>query len=353
MKLLLLLTIFLCGCAKLGYIYDQSSGYLSLLMDSRKNEEILQDKRIPEKYKKKIRKIIEYKKYFYKYFGEEETGIYSKTTVLKKPAVTYLVIASPYNEIKAIDFSFPLIGKFPYIGFFDPKKALAKEEELKGMSYVTYQRPVYAFSTLGYFEDRILSSFFYFDDFNLSELVFHELFHTIFFMKNDVDLNENLANYFGKELALIYFKGQKEIIKKQQKYLSNMRKISSKLQKLTVQLEKEYAQIKEAPRSSYERVLEEFLDVKLRPQIAELCDRLKVSDSNCYPLNTKWNNAKLAAYKSYEKSQDFFEQLHKKVGLDLKGYYRLLKAQYKKYTKNKADSFELFLKQKYLSEVKK
>ena len=144
------------------------------------------------------------------------------------------------------------------------------------MSYVTYQRPVYAFSTLGYFEDRILSSFFYFDDFNLSELVFHELFHTIFFMKNNVDLNENLANYFGKELALIYFKDQKQIIEKQHKHLSNMRKISSKLQKLTMQLENEYDQIKEAPRSSYQRVLEEFLDENFVLKLPNFVSNLKL-----------------------------------------------------------------------------
>src|SRR5690606_28211743 len=52
----------------------------------------------------------------------------------------------------------------------------------------------------------ILSSFFYYDDLDLAELIFHELFHTIFFIKDDVDLNENLANYFGKELVRLYFK---------------------------------------------------------------------------------------------------------------------------------------------------
>lgn len=338
---------FFIGCAKIGYMYDQSTGYLKLLYDSKTNDEVLRDKNIPDKYKAKIKKIMEYKKYFYDFFDEKPTGIYSETTLLKKPAVTYLVIASRYNEIKAAQFDFPLIGSFPYIGFFDPKKASEKEQELQQQDYVTYQRPVYAFSTLGYFEDRILSSFFYFDDFNLSELVFHELFHTIFFMKNDVDTNENLANYFGKELALIYFKDQSDIIKVHKLRLENNRKISSKMQKLTLELEKKYAEVKDAPRETYQRLLEDFIEHRLYPEIKALCHELKVADDDCYPINSKWNNAKLAAYKSYEKSIDIFESLNRKLNIDLKQYYQLLKEEYKQYTKLSKVSFEDYLKKKY------
>ena len=62
------------------------------------------------------------------------------------------------------------------------------------------------YSTLGYFDDPILSSFFNYNKFDLTVLIFHELFHTIYFYKNKVQLNENLANFFGREMAIEYYK---------------------------------------------------------------------------------------------------------------------------------------------------
>ena len=72
-----------------------------------------------------------------------------------------------------------------------------KKQEEK--DFVTYRRPVTAYSSLGNFDDPILSTFFLFSEKGLIELVFHELYHTLFFVKNQVDLNENLATYFSQK----------------------------------------------------------------------------------------------------------------------------------------------------------
>lgn len=351
-KIIFSLFIFLLtGCAKYSYMYDQSTSYLGLLLKSKDNDEILKDKNITKEHKDKIREIIKYKDFFYKYFEEKQTGIYTQTTILDKPAVTYLVIASKYSEIKPVEFDFPFIGSFPYIGFFDQKKASLKEEELQSVGLVTYQRPVYAFSTLGYFEDRILSSFFYFENFGLSELIFHELFHTIFFIKNDVELNENLANYFGKELALEYFKDQPKVIEGNRKKIEQHRVLSQQMQKLTLALEAKYQSVANGSKEQHQEMLDVFLDQVLNPEIKKSCTKLKIEKADCYPLNIKWNNAKLAAFKSYEKSLDFFERLHKTTQLDLKTYYKLLKDEYSLYNQNESNKnsgdFTSFLQIKY------
>ena len=59
----------------------------------------------------------------------------------------------------------------------------------KGFS--SHVRPVNAYSTLGHFNDRVLSSFFNYNEKGLANLIFHELFHSILFFKNGVNLNEN------------------------------------------------------------------------------------------------------------------------------------------------------------------
>ena len=213
MQVLTLLFLFtLSSCAKLGYLTEQGIEQMKIQWKGKPNEHYLDDPKTPEKIKNKILLVGEYKKYFYHYFNEKPTDIYSKTTMLNNRAVTYLVIATPHTKIEAHEFEFPFMGSFPYIGFFqkDSAKEFAKELE-EDENLVTWIRPVYAYSTLGYLEDRILSSFFQYDDVELAELVFHELFHTILFIKDEVDLNENLANLYGKELLKEYFKDRPEL----------------------------------------------------------------------------------------------------------------------------------------------
>src|SRR5690606_17570522 len=88
--------------------------------------------------------------------------------------------------------------------------ALDWVKDKKEEGFQTWMRPVYAYSTLGYFEDRILSSFFQYDKYELAELVFHELFHVMYFLKNNVDFNENIANFFGEQMAREYFKNHND-----------------------------------------------------------------------------------------------------------------------------------------------
>src|SRR5690606_2478177 len=131
---------------------------------------------------------------FYHYFDAKPTSIYSKTTMLENPAVSYLVIATPHTSLEPHQFKFPFVGSFPYIGFFNKDSAQKFARELEeDENLVTWVRPVYAYSTLVYFEDRILSSFFHYEDVELAELIFHELVHSCFFIMDEVDLNEHMA----------------------------------------------------------------------------------------------------------------------------------------------------------------
>ena len=201
-----LIFMFLSSCAKMSYLAEQGLGQLSLLNRSKDNKKVLSDVRIPLSYKEKIKKISEYKRFFYRYWKKNEGSIYSKTTLLDTDAVSYLVIVSPHNNIEAKEECFPFVGCFPYLGFFKKKSAQEYQKKMEEKGFITHRRDVYAYSTLGYFTDPILSSFFFYDDFDLVEMIFHELFHTIFFIENEVKLNENLANYFSKEMAFDYFK---------------------------------------------------------------------------------------------------------------------------------------------------
>lgn len=349
LKLSILVTLLLTlgtSCAKFNYLYEQGIGQMSLLSTGKDNKEVLKNVRVSKTQKEKIKKIQELKKYFYKYWGKKETKIYSQTTMLKQKAVTYLVIVSPHEEIKAMDNCFPLMGCFPYLGFFNlnSAKAFAKEQEAENM--VTWIRPVYAYSTLGYFTDTILSSFFEYDDYDLSELIFHELFHTIFFVKNQVDLNENLAMYFSEHMLDEYYISinQIEYLKFEKKRAIDSKQIKTLVVHLANELQQMYKTLLPKSKEESDAILNEFLEDRFKVEVMKKCQALDIQPKDCFPLDRKWNNASFAAFLTYEKKALSLESLQKKLGLDLKGYYNWIAMKYDEFLEQSEETdFETFL----------
>jgi predicted aminopeptidase len=342
----LLLTLS-SGCAKLGYLTEQGVEQVKLQWNGQPNEQLLADGKVPDKVKHKLRLVAEYKSHFYNYFAEKPTSIYSKTTMLKHDAVTYLLIASPRTKIEAHQFHFPLMGSFPYLGFFKQQSALDFAQRLQEQErLVTWIRPVYAYSTLGYMEDRILSSFFEYGDIELAELIFHELFHTVFFIRDEVDLNENLANFYGKELMKEYFQGRPEL----NHYLEREKKkelISQRVVSLIQILKDEFSKLgafitdEKADALTTQFVAEVFL-----PELLTLREQLGLSEAD-YRLNRQWNQASFAAFLTYEEKQDFLDQLKNDRNLNLKDYLTWLRMEYQDFSRQKPKiSFADYLKMK-------
>ena len=331
----------------LSYLTEQGLGQARIQWRGQDNEKVLDDPKVPEEIKQKILLVGEYKKFFYHYFSEKSTDIYSKTTILDDEAVTYLVIASPHTKIEAHEFEFPLLGAFPYIGFFklDSAKEFAKDLE-KDEELVTYIRPVYAYSTLGYLEDRILSSFFEYDSMELAELIFHELFHTIFFVEDEVDLNENLANLYGFELLKEYFKDREEL----QGYIQREEKkkvIAHRIVELIGILQAEFGKLGGfITTEKADELTQRFVTEVLKPEIRQLCEKLELEKKDC-EMKGEWNQARFAAFLTYEEEQDFLKALKDGLGLDLKQFFSYLKKEMKLYKKQKEfDSFPDYLKSK-------
>jgi predicted aminopeptidase len=338
---------FATGCGQLSYLTEQGVQQMKIQWGGRSNDEVLKDPKISEEKKQKILLIEEYKKFFYHYFGAPTSKIYSKTTMLENKAVTYLVIASKHTKIEAHEFEFPFMGSFPYIGFFKLDSAKEFAEDLKqDENLVTWIRPVYAYSTLSYLEDRILSSFFEYDETELAELVFHELFHTIFFIKDEVELNENLANLYGKEMLKEYFKGQPlldSFIAREEK----KEKIAQRVVELIGILQSEFSKLGGfITNQKADDLTERFITEVFKPDLRHMCERLVLEESEC-ELKDNWNQASFAAFLTYEEDQDFLEELKKEKELNLKDYLSWLKKEYKTFGKQKkVESFTEFLKLK-------
>jgi predicted aminopeptidase len=335
LKLSLVVLLF-SSCARLTYLTEQGVGQLKLLRSSQKNIVILEDPKISQKDKEKIKLIEKYKKFFYDYWQLPATDIYNETAMLDRDAVTYLVIASKPNEIEAMKECFPLVGCFPYLGFFKKKSAFKYKKDLESRNYDTYMRKVLAYSTLGKFDDPILSTFFLYNEFELAETIFHELFHTIFFVKDEVDLNENLANFFGKAMVYEYFGRDDKEAKKYYDNLERRKVLFSRIKFHANELKKILKQ------DNWQQRKESYISTNFVQDIEDVC---KSSDiESCWPLKLKWNSATFAAFMTYEKGQDKIQSFMKKFDGDLRKLFAYLQKSYEDYKKqSRIKSFEKYI----------
>ena len=340
-----ILILLLSGCAKVAYLTEQGIGQVKLQWSGEDNKKLLKDPKFNEEWKQKIRLVEQYKKFFYEYYKIKPTKTYSETSILKDEAVTYLVIASPHREIKAHEFSFPIFGSFPYLGFFSEKSAKDFAADLrKNENLVTWIRPVYAYSTLGYLEDKILSSFFHYNDIELAELVFHELFHTAFFVKDDVDLNENLADYFAVKMMPAYFESSDKFLRYQRIEKIRKRIYQHAVDKVAV-LNAEFTKLGEQlTDSKADELTATFSNEVLVPALKNICAEEELTTEEC-EIKNNWNQAKLAAMLTYEEEQEFIEALHTKLNVNNIEFLYWLKAKYKEYKRqDKHDNFTDYLK---------
>lgn len=117
--------------------------------------------------------------------------------------VTALVATRP-GEVRAAGFWFPIVGRVPYKGFFDPARAAAAAARLEARGLDTCLVAVPAYSTLGWFPDPVVTPLLRRGRGVLVETLLHELVHATVYVNGDADWNEGIATFVGQEGAVRY-----------------------------------------------------------------------------------------------------------------------------------------------------
>ena len=109
-----------------------------------------------------------------------------------------LVVSAAYRDrLERKTWWFPVVGRFPYKGFFDFPGALRTAASLRHDGFDVTVGPSSAFSTLGWFNDPLVSTAVKADSVTLVNTVIHELLHNTFFAKGQVSFNESFATFVG------------------------------------------------------------------------------------------------------------------------------------------------------------
>ena len=188
------------------YGLKQGKGQLSIIMNTREVSEVLKDPTLSQEEKEKIELIQNVKKFSVDSLGYKVSESYTTFYDQRNAASLWVITASEPYSLTEYTWKFPYLGEVGYKGYFDYLAGFNEFSRLKKEGYDAEMGPVSAWSTLGWLSDPVLSNMLKRSKGRLAELIFHELFHTTYYAKSSVDVNENLANFIANKAVLIYLR---------------------------------------------------------------------------------------------------------------------------------------------------
>ncbi len=121
-----------------------------------------------------------------------------------------MLLASKRTAFEPYTWWYPIVGTVPYKGFFERENAQCLADELEDKGYETWLRGTDAFSTLGWFNDPILSTTLQREPYVIANTVIHEIFHATLWIPGSVAFNESAANFVGLTGAEHFFREKTE-----------------------------------------------------------------------------------------------------------------------------------------------
>jgi len=195
MILRLFLVLCLCGCAGPGYYMQALSGQHKLMRSRQDIQTLLQDPTTPPELRAHLEHAGQIRSYAEDVLDLPADGSYTSYVEVEGEALVWNVVATGEFSLAPKRWCFPVAGCVPYRGYFEQRKAreFAAQLSAKGMDVLVSPSPAY--SSLGWFEDPLLSTMFSPSDIRLAAYLFHELAHQRLYVKNDAGFNEGYADF--------------------------------------------------------------------------------------------------------------------------------------------------------------
>jgi predicted aminopeptidase len=183
------------GC----YLLQSAEGQFDLMSKREPISRVIDSPSTPPKLRAQLESVTAIRNFASADLGLPDNGSYRRYADIGRPYVVWNVVAAPEFSVEAKKWCFPIVGCVAYRGYFVESKARRFAEGWRAQGYDVMVGGVAAYSTLGHFDDPILSTMVGWNDVELASIIFHELTHQLLYVRNDAPFNEALATTVEEE----------------------------------------------------------------------------------------------------------------------------------------------------------
>ena len=230
------------------------------------------------------------------------------------------VVAAEELALAAVPRCYPLVGCVIYRGFF-AKRAAEREAARLAVEHDVHLYPVTAYSTLGWFDDPLLSSFIHFPPTDLAELLFHELAHSVVYVRDDATFSESFASFVGGEGAAAWYRAQGGETQKQRRAQRTKRRVARDFGRFLAHWRERIDALYRAPiDAAAKRQLKAEAFAAMRAAYRACRARLGNGRYDGF-MDAPFNNARLLSFAAYDDLQEGFARVFRAAGRDWQRFF--------------------------------
>ena len=187
------------GCSSASYYSQLAGGQWQLLQAREQVSTVIADPQRPVELRDQLVKAQAARNFASQHLHLPDNQSYRLYADLKRPYVVWNVFATPEFSLNPVTHCFPIAGCVAYRGYYSQGAARGEAALQRQQGMDVFVSGVEAYSTLGWFDDPILNSMLNWGDERLATLIFHELAHQRFYVKDDTEFNESFASFVEQE----------------------------------------------------------------------------------------------------------------------------------------------------------
>lgn len=156
-------------------------------------ENILKTNHLDIERQSKLNLVLEVRAYAGEELGLPKNKSYTVHSEINSQYLGWNVYCTPKFSVEPKKWCFPIAGCVVYRGYFSKKEALEFAKKMEEKDFDVFIGPFNAYSTLGWYDDPVLSSHLQLNPIRLAELIIHELAHQKVYVSGDSRFNEAFA----------------------------------------------------------------------------------------------------------------------------------------------------------------
>ncbi|MEH6388040.1 aminopeptidase [Pseudomonas profundi] len=201
LRAILLLTLagLFAGCSTAEYAHQAWQGQRAVIRDSVPIRAILEDPTADPNLQSRLAAALQARRFASDTLALPDNPSYTRYTALPRLYVVWNVFVTPEFSLDPVEHCYLVAGCVAYKGYFQEARAHREASAWRERGMDVFVGGVPAYSTLGWYDDPVLSSMMHWDDDYVAKLIFHELAHQQFYIKDDTAFNESFASFVGQQ----------------------------------------------------------------------------------------------------------------------------------------------------------